>query len=227
MRADREPPGIPHDTDARCVGRYIGRGGRLCYLGGNGFYWRIAVSDAIPDVLEVRRAEGGIRAWDAAPGEAHHQLDGAYGGLWRRLGRPPQMLAGVGFSSQGLFEGSLYRRLPASFDPDVAWIFDGVEGEVLGDFGLSGGGAAGFELDRAGSSARNVAERRDPGPVGGAPGALRGGAGGAAEPRQHRDWRGAARLDPGGDRAFRDGGRRGGVLDRIDHVLRQLVARNL
>ena len=131
------------------LGAYVGGGGRLCYLGGNGFYWRIATSGTIPDVLEVRRAEGGIRAWDAAPGEAYHQLDGAYGGLWRRIGRPPQVLAGVGFSAQGLFEGSYYRRQPASFDPAVAWIFDGVEGEVLGGYGLSGGGAAGFELDRA------------------------------------------------------------------------------
>lgn len=128
---------------------YTAAGGRLCYLGGNGFYWRIAVSGAIPDVLEVRRAEGGIRAWDAAPGEAYHQLDGAYGGLWRRLGRPPQMLAGVGFSSQGLFEGSHYRKLPAASDPAVAWIFDGIDDEFIGNFGLSGGGAAGFELDRA------------------------------------------------------------------------------
>ena len=137
----------PQTLDA--LGEYVGAGGRLCYLGGNGFYWRIAVSDAIPDVMEVRRAEGGIRAWDAAPGEAYHQLDGGYGGLWRRLGRPPQKLAGVGFSSQGLFEGSYYRRLPASYDPAVSWIFDGVAGETLGDYGLSGGGAAGFELDRA------------------------------------------------------------------------------
>lgn len=137
----------PQTLDA--LSAYVGGGGRLCYLGGNGFYWRIAVSDAIPDVLEVRRTEGGIRAWDAAPGEAHHQLDGGYGGLWRRLGRPPQMLAGVGFSSQGLFEGSHYRRLPESFADDVAWIFDGVEGDTIGGYGLSGGGAAGFELDRA------------------------------------------------------------------------------
>jgi N,N-dimethylformamidase len=137
----------PQTLDA--LGDYIGTGGRLCYLGGNGFYWRIAVSETIPDVLEVRRAEGGIRAWDAAPGEAYHQLDGSYGGLWRRLGRPPQKLAGVGFSSQGLFEGSYYRRLPASHDPRNAWIFDGVDDEIIGDFGLSGGGAAGFELDRA------------------------------------------------------------------------------
>jgi N,N-dimethylformamidase len=137
----------PQTLDA--LSTYVGTGGRLCYLGGNGFYWRIAVSDTIPDVLEVRRAEGGIRAWDAAPGEAYHQLDGGYGGLWRRLGRPPQMLAGVGFSSQGLFEGSHYRRLPASYAPESAWIFEGVQGETIGGFGLSGGGAAGFELDRA------------------------------------------------------------------------------
>ena len=128
---------------------YVDGGGRLAYLGGNGFYWRIATSAAIPDVVEVRRAEGGIRAWAAEPGEYFHSLDGGYGGLWRRNGRPPQMLCGVGFSAQGLFEGSYYRRMPGADDPRVAWIFEGIDDEVIGDFGLSGGGAAGFELDRA------------------------------------------------------------------------------
>lgn len=137
----------PETLDA--LQAYVGGGGRLCYLGGNGFYWRIATREAVPDVLEVRRAEGGIRAWDAAPGEAYHQFDGGYGGLWRRNGRPPQMLAGVGFSAQGLFEGSHYRLLPAARDPAVAWITEGIAGDILGDHGLSGGGAAGFELDRA------------------------------------------------------------------------------
>ncbi|MEO8715057.1 MAG: N,N-dimethylformamidase beta subunit family domain-containing protein, partial [Acetobacteraceae bacterium] len=37
---------------------YVGGGGRLVYLGGNGFYWRIANSAAVPEVLELRRAEG-------------------------------------------------------------------------------------------------------------------------------------------------------------------------
>lgn len=128
---------------------YTQGGGRLCYLGGNGFYWRIARNPDLPGVIEVRRAETGIRAWAAETGEYHHQLDGALGGLWRRNGRPPQRLAGVGFSSQGLFEGSHYRRLPAADDPKTSWIFDGVPEQVIGDFGLSGGGAAGFELDRA------------------------------------------------------------------------------
>ncbi|MGH7052968.1 MAG: N,N-dimethylformamidase beta subunit family domain-containing protein [Stellaceae bacterium] len=128
---------------------YLARGGRLAYLGGNGFYWRIANSAALPGVLEIRRAEGGIRTWAAESGEYFHALDGGYGGLWRRNGRPPQKLCGVGFSAQGRFEGSCYRRMPAAEDPRAAWIFDGIADEIIGDFGLSGGGAAGFEMDRA------------------------------------------------------------------------------
>jgi len=128
---------------------YLAGGGHLVYLGGNGFYWRIATSPVVPGVIEVRRAEGGIRAWEAQPGEYYHALDGQYGGLWRRNGRPPQRLAAVGFSGQGLFEGSPYRRQPGADDPRAAFIMEGVKDAVIGDFGLSGGGAAGFELDRA------------------------------------------------------------------------------
>jgi N,N-dimethylformamidase len=128
---------------------YTRHGGRLCYLGGNGFYWRVAMPSDLPGMMELRRAEGGIRAWAAEPGEYHHQTDGQYGGLWRRNGRPPQKLACVGFSGQGLFEGTHYRRQPASYAPDHAWIFAGIEQDTIGDYGLSGGGAAGFELDRA------------------------------------------------------------------------------
>ena len=127
---------------------YVDAGGNLVYLGGNGFYWKIARSATLPDVIEVRRAEGGTRAWASEPGEYYHALDGSYGGLWRRNRRPPQQLTGVGFSAQGAFEGSYYRRLPMSYDSSLAWMFEGISEEVLGDFGLSGGGAAGFELDR-------------------------------------------------------------------------------
>jgi N,N-dimethylformamidase len=137
----------PQTLDA--LAAYTREGGRLMYLGGNGFYWRIAVTQTLPGMMELRRSEGGIRAWAAEPGEYWHQTDGGYGGLWRRNRRPPQMLAGVGFSGQGLFEGTHYRLLPAARDPAHAWVFDGVEAETFGDYGLSGGGAAGFELDRA------------------------------------------------------------------------------
>ncbi len=128
---------------------YIDDGGRLMYLGGNGFYWRVALSDKVPGAIEVRRTEGGIRTWAAEPGEYYHAFDGAYGGLWRRSDRPPQALCGIGFTSQGTFWGDAYRRAAASRDNHHAWIFDGVKSDdVLGDYGFSGGGAAGFELDR-------------------------------------------------------------------------------
>lgn len=126
---------------------YTETGGKLIYLGGNGFYWRVARDKMLPHVLELRRAESGVRNWAAEPGEYYHALDGQLGGLWRRNRRPPQMLVGVGFISQGSFESTYYRRLPASRSPANAWIFEGVEDDVVGDYGLSGGGAAGFELD--------------------------------------------------------------------------------
>ncbi|HEX4172399.1 MAG TPA: N,N-dimethylformamidase beta subunit family domain-containing protein, partial [Acetobacteraceae bacterium] len=85
---------------------YTNQGGRLCYLGGNGFYWRITRQRATPYLIELRRAEGGIRTWAAEPGEYYHQTDGQLGGLWRRNRRPPQMLVGVGFSCQAAFEGT-------------------------------------------------------------------------------------------------------------------------
>ena len=125
---------------------YRDSGGSLVYLGGNGFYWRVALHEEETGAIEIRRTESGIRAWAAEPGEYYNAFDGAYGGLWRRNGRPPQMLAGVGFTAQGEFYGSHYRR--KCFDADHDWIFDGVHGDVIGDFGFSGGGAAGYEMDR-------------------------------------------------------------------------------
>ena len=128
--------------------QYIETGGRLMYLGGNGFYWRVALTPHVPGAIEIRRTEGGIRTWAAEPGEYYHSFDGQYGGLWRRSDRPPNLLCGIGFSSQGTFVGNHYRQAKAARDNHHAWIFEGVKDEVFGGFGFSGGGAAGFELDR-------------------------------------------------------------------------------
>ena len=129
---------------------YTARGGRLMYMGGNGFYWRIAYHPTLPGVIEVRRAEDGTRAWVARPGEYYHSFTGEYGGLWRRQGRPPQQLVGIGFIAQGFDLCSPYRRTPESADPRVAFMFEGIGmDETIGDFGLIGGGAAGLEVDIA------------------------------------------------------------------------------
>jgi N,N-dimethylformamidase len=129
---------------------YRQAGGRLMYLGGNGFYWKIGRDQNLPHILELRRAEGGMRVWASKPGEYYNQLDGEYGGLWRRNGIPPQKVAGVGFTAEGNFEGTYYLRTNESFAEELAFLFEGISAaEKLGDFGLSGGGAAGFEIDQA------------------------------------------------------------------------------
>lgn len=122
------------------------RGGRLMYMGGNGFYWRVAFSDAWPGAMEVRRAEDGTRAWIAEAGEYHHAFGGEYGGMWRRQGRAPNMICGIGFAAQGFGRGAPYER--THDEPErTAWIFEGVEGDAIGAHGV-GGGAAGQEIDR-------------------------------------------------------------------------------
>jgi N,N-dimethylformamidase len=126
---------------------WIDRGGRLMYMGGNGWYWRIAFHKTLPGVIEVRRAEDGIRTWMAEPGEYHHAFTGELGGLWRRIGRPPNIICGVGFIAQGFDVSGFYRRAPDAANPRAAFIFEGVEDETIGDFGLIGGGAAGIEMD--------------------------------------------------------------------------------
>lgn len=135
------------------IAAYLDGGGRLMYMGGNGFYWKVVPHPDGPWALEIRRAEGGIRAWAAEPGEAHHSFDGSYGGLWRRLGRPPQVMVGVGFSAQGRYSGFPYSFTDAILNPRVAFMRDGLDavasGSVFGERGLMGGGAAGHELDRA------------------------------------------------------------------------------
>ena len=128
---------------------YLRRGGRFMYMGGNGFYWRIAHHPTRAGVIEVRRAEGGVRAWDAEPGEFYHSFSGEYGGLWRRNARAPQQLAGVGFISQGFDACSYYRRTSAANDPRIAWAFAGIADELIGNFGILQGGAAGLEIDAA------------------------------------------------------------------------------
>jgi N,N-dimethylformamidase len=128
---------------------YRDGGGRLIYLGGNGFYWKIALNPVKAGCVEIRRAEGGIRSWAAETGEYYNQFDGEYGGLWRRNGRPPQKLVGVGFTAQGNFVGSHYRIAAEARNSRAGWMFDGIAGDLIGDFGFSGHGAAGFELDRA------------------------------------------------------------------------------
>ncbi len=129
---------------------YLSGGGRLMYLGGNGFYWVTSMDPEGKHTVEIRRRDG-TNTWEAAPGEYHHSTTGEFGGLWRFRGRPPQKLVGVGFTAQASALGRPYARQPASFDPRASWIFEGIgPDELIGDFPclVNSYGAAGFEIDR-------------------------------------------------------------------------------
>ena len=128
---------------------YLTAGGRLMYLGGNGFYWVTSFDPERPHIIEIRRW-GGTGPWKAQPGEYCHSTTGEIGGLWRARGRAPQRLTGVGFAAQGSGPAVPYRRNGDSFDASAAFIFEGVgDDETIGDSGLVMGGAGGYEVDRA------------------------------------------------------------------------------
>jgi N,N-dimethylformamidase len=129
--------------------RYRDTGGHLVYIGGNGFYWVTGVISESPLVVEIRRGFAGITAWKSRPGETSLLSTGLLGGSWRHRGREPQRLVGLGMAAQGWGGSQPYRRTEASYAPEVAWIFDGVDEDPIGAYGRVMGGAAGDELDRA------------------------------------------------------------------------------
>ena len=130
------------------ISSFLDQGGRFMYLGGNGFYWRIGFHDDKPGVIEVRRAEDGTRAWMSPVGEYYQSFNGEYGGLWRRNGRPPNRLVGIGFAAQGFERSAFYERQAGAEDPRAAFALVGVGDGPIGNFGSIGDGAAGEEIDR-------------------------------------------------------------------------------
>jgi hypothetical protein len=83
-------------------------------------------------------------------GEDHLQLTGMPAGLWNACGRMAFAMVGVSWNTTGMIEGAPYRRTPASFDPRVAHLFEGIgEDELIGEKGAFLGAAASYEVDFA------------------------------------------------------------------------------
>lgn len=129
------------------IEEYRDLGGRLMYLGGNGFFWVTSFNPHLPGAIEARRDLHYQGHWKSY--EVRHAFDGEYGGMWEANGRAAQLLVGVSTTQNTVtWEAtSPYRRLPDSYDPRAAFIFAGVDNEVFGDYGLLGGGGAGQEFD--------------------------------------------------------------------------------
>jgi len=56
----------------------------------------------------------------------------------------------MGTAGAGFDRGSPYQRTPESYDARASWIFDGIEGDLIGDSPnlQVKWGAAGYEFDR-------------------------------------------------------------------------------
>lgn len=131
------------------VQAYLDTGGNLAYLGGNGFCWMTALDSGDPTIMEMRRGAAGMR-WEGATGEDHLQLTGMPAGLWNACGRMQFSIVGVSWNAVGMVEGAPYCRTPASFDPRVAPLFEGIGAdELIGAKGAFLGAAASYEVDFA------------------------------------------------------------------------------
>lgn len=130
------------------IDQHLREGGRLMYLGGNGFYQMAEIPESRPDMVEVRRP-GQDNLWRVNHAESLSSTSGLPTGLWRNIGRSENAMVGVGFLTMGFDECAPYRRNPESRDPRAAWIFAGLGDEqLIGDSGVLQGGAAGYEIDR-------------------------------------------------------------------------------
>ncbi len=133
----------------KAVSDFLEQGGRLAYLGGNGFSGVVGVPDGSPTVIEHRRRSPSPGLWDGAPGEDHLASNGEPSGLWRHRKPRTRDVVGVDITGMGFASGCSYRALPASRGPRARFIFRDVIDEEIGAFGPWAGGAAAYEVDGA------------------------------------------------------------------------------
>ncbi len=116
---------------------WVGRGGRLMYLGGNGINCAVDFPDR--DTMVVRNGDG--RMLDAD----RDRLQSRFG----MLVEPEATLLGVGFTRAGLMTGAPYQVVDGTH-----WVFEGTglrKGDVFGQKSVHTrcpGGASGHEMDK-------------------------------------------------------------------------------
>lgn len=129
--------------------KHLATSGRLIYLGGNGFYMRVAFSDSITGAMEMRRvAQSMVGLWNERPGDHYFSFTGELGGLWQNLHLPPEASVGVGFSNLLIGTNLCFEPTAAAVSPRARFIFSGVEGAIRNDFGEIYGPLGSDEFDR-------------------------------------------------------------------------------
>jgi N,N-dimethylformamidase len=127
------------------IAGFVAAGGSLAYLGGNGFAATVAFRD---DLMELRRGPSECgRTWDGPLAEQALSLTGEPGGFLRHRGKGEFSLIGGAISLMGFGRARPFQRTPASHDPALSWLFEGVHSTEFGTEGTVLGGAAGYEVD--------------------------------------------------------------------------------
>lgn len=134
--------------------QYTSSGGRLMYLGGNGFSMSVTFHPERPWIMENRRVELWERPEEFRRTEARNSTDGQPGGYFQASGRSTAALIGVETATMGFDHSYPYTLGSGAARPEASFVFDGVSPEALpgrkiGDFGLLGGGVVGQEWDNA------------------------------------------------------------------------------
>lgn len=131
------------------IAGWAGRGGRLMYLGGNGFSMNVSFDAGRPWIMENRRVELWERDEGFRRSEAIQAADGLRGGYLAASGRRAADVTGVASATMGFDRSYPYRLGDAARLPAAAFVFEGVDAPVIGSFGAIGGGAVGQEWDNA------------------------------------------------------------------------------
>ena len=126
---------------------YLGSGGRLMYLGGNGFQnpaaWR---DDGIPAV-ELRRLNEVYWTPQNFEGERRFELNGVDNLEWDHSW--PDRILGLKYCGTTFGSGNTYHKvIPHSKKTRASFPFARVKSAITGDYGTHFGGAAGDEFDR-------------------------------------------------------------------------------
>jgi N,N-dimethylformamidase len=133
------------------VDRFVRRGGRVMYLGGNGWQTRVTFSPERPWIMENRRVEHWSGVWPGKAAEHHLATDGERGGYLAAGGRTARRLMGVETVTMGFDESRPFVRPGPGepFDGRAAFVFTGVDATVVGDHGRLGGAVVGQEWDNS------------------------------------------------------------------------------
>ena len=141
-------PEYVSEREFDALAQFQGNGGRVMYLGGNGFQSRVTFNPDRPHIMESRRVPYWKSRHVTASAEHHLASDGILGGHLSAIGCEARLLVGVETATMGFDESVPFWRV--SDLPDaVSFVFRDVHSDRIGGFGLIGGGVVGQEWDNS------------------------------------------------------------------------------